>query len=181
MATKKHVWNYDNIGGSTRVKITTGADIAHLGELDPKKWTVLSCPSTGLEIDEKSLKYIDTDNDGRIRVNDIVSTAQWATAAIKDADLLTKGADSIDIELFNQEDANGKRLYNSAKQILANLGKEGTVISLAETKDSTTIFAKTPFNGDGVITELTTLTRRLLLQLLSLRWVVWPTVAVRRE
>ena len=156
MATKKHVWNYDNIGGSTRVKITTGADIAHLGELDPKKWTVLSCPSTGLEIDEKSLKYIDTDNDGRIRVNDIVSTAQWATAAIKDADLLTKGADSIDIEQFNQEDANGKRLYNSAKQILANLGKEGTVISLAETKNSTAIFAKTPFNGDGVITELTT-------------------------
>ena len=156
MATKKHVWNYDNIGGSTRVKITTGADIAHLGELDPKKWTVLSCPSTGLEIDEKSLKYIDTDNDGRIRVNDIVCTAQWTTAAIKNADLLTKGANSIDIEQFNQEDANGKRLYNSAKQILANLGKEGTVISLAETKDSTAIFAKTPFNGDGVITELTT-------------------------
>ncbi len=156
MATKKHAWNYDNIGGSTRVKITTGADIAHLGELDPKKWTVLSCPSTGLEIDEKSLKYIDTDKDGRIRVNDIVSTAQWVTAAIKNADLLTKGADSIDIEQFNQEDANGKRLYNSAKQILANLGKEGTVISLAETKDSTAIFAKTPFNGDGVITELTT-------------------------
>ncbi len=156
MATKKHAWNYENVGGSTRVKITTGADIAHLGELDPKKWTVLSCPSTGLEIDEKSLKYIDTDNDGRIRVNDIVTTAKWMTAAIKDADLLIKGADHIDIEQFNQEDANGKRLYNSAKQILANLGKEGTVISLAETKDSTAIFAKTAFNGDGIITDFTT-------------------------
>ena len=156
MATKKHAWNYDNIGGSTRVKITTGADIAHLGELDPKKWTVLSCPSTGLEIDEKSLKYIDTDADGRIRVNDIVATAQWITAAIKDANQLLKGADSIDIEQFNQEDANGKRLYASAKQILANLGKEGTVISLAETKDSTAIFAKTAFNGDGIITDYST-------------------------
>ena len=156
MAKTKHVWNYDNVGGSTRVKITTGADIAHLGELDPKKWTVLSCPSTGLEIDEKSLKYIDTDKDGRIRVNDIVITAQWMTSAIKNADLLTKGADSIDIEQFNQEDANGKRLYNSAKQILANLGKEGEMISLAETKDSTAIFAKTAFNGDGVITEYST-------------------------
>ena len=156
MATKKHVWNYDNVGGSTRVKITTGADIAHLGELDPKKWTVLSCPSSGLEIDEKSLKYIDTDKDGRIRVNDIVITAQWMTAAIKDANLLTKGADSIDIEHFNQEDANGKRLYTSAKQILANLGKEGTVISIAETKDSTAIFAKTAFNGDGIITDFST-------------------------
>ena len=76
MATKKHTWNYENVGGSTRVKIATGADIAHLGELDPKKWTVLSCPATGLEIDEKSLKYVDTDNDGRIRVNDIVATAK---------------------------------------------------------------------------------------------------------
>ena len=156
MAKTKHAWNYDNVGGSTRVKITTGADIAHLGELDPKKWTVLSCPSTGLEIDEKSLKYMDTDNDGRIRVNDIVITAQWMTSAIKNADLLTKGADSIDIEQFDQEDANGKRLYNSAKQILANLGKEGEMISLAETKDSTAIFAKTAFNGDGVITEYST-------------------------
>ena len=156
MAKTKHVWNYDNVGGSTRVKITTGADIAHLGELDPKKWTVLSCPSTGLEIDEKSLKYMDTDNDGRIRVNDIVATSQWMKAAIKNADLLIEGADSIDIEQFNQEDANGKRLYTSAKQILANLGKEGAVISLAETKDSTAIFAKTAFNGDGVITEYST-------------------------
>ena len=58
MATRKHSWNYENIGGATRVKVATGADIAHLGELDPKMWTVLSCPVTGLEIDEKSLKYI---------------------------------------------------------------------------------------------------------------------------
>ena len=156
MATNKHDWNYENIGGSTRVKITTGDDIAHLGELDPKKWTVLSCPSTGLEIDEKSLKYMDNDSDGRIRVSDVVATSQWVTSAIKDVELLLKGADHIDIEQFNQGDANGKKLYNSSKQILANLGKEGTVISLADTKDSTAIFAKTSFNGDGVITELTT-------------------------
>ena len=155
MATKKHSWNYDNVGGSTRVKITTGADIAHLGELDLKKWTVLSCPTTGLDIDDKSLKYIDADSDGRIRVNDIIATSQWLTAVIKDADLLLKGADSIDVEQFNLENADGQKLYNSAKQILVNLGKEGSVISLADTKDITAIFAKTRFNGDGIITEQT--------------------------
>ena len=155
MATKKHSWNYENIGGSTRVKITTGADIANLGELDVKKWSVLSCPVTGLDIDEKSMKYIDADGDGRIRVGDVVATAQWLTAVVKDADLLVKGADSIDVMNFNQENADGKRLYNSAKQILVNLAKEGNVISLADTKDITAIFAKTRFNGDGVITEQT--------------------------
>ena len=155
MATKKHSWSYDNIGGSTRVRIATGADIAHLAELDLKKWTVLSCPTTGLDIDDKSLKYIDADNDGRIRVNDVIATSQWLTAVIKDANLLLKGADSINIECFNQENADGKKLYNSAKQILVNLCKEGSEISLADTKDNAAIFAKTRFNGDGVITEQT--------------------------
>ena len=157
MAKKnKHSWSFENIGGSTRVKITTGADIAHLDELDPKMWTVLSCPAKGLEIDDKSLQYMDTDSDGKIRVNDIVATAKWITSAIKNADLLLKSDDHIDIEQLNQEDANGKKLYNSAKQILANLNKEGSVISLADTADSAAIFAKTRFNGDGIITELTT-------------------------
>ncbi len=154
--TKKYAWSFENIGGSTRVKITTGADIAHLDELDPKMWTALSCPASGLEIDEKSLKYFDTDSDGKIRVNDVVATAKWVTSVIKDADLLLKGDDHIDIEQLNKEDANGLKLYNSAKQILANLSKEGTVISLADTADNAAIFAKTRFNGDGIITELTT-------------------------
>ena len=157
MAKKnKHSWNYENIGGSTRVTITTGADIANLDQLDPKMWTVLSCPATGLEIDEKSLKYIDTDNDGRIRVNDIITTSRWMTSALKDADLLLCGADNIDLDALNQEDKNGKKLYNSAKQILTNLGKEGNNISIADTADTATIFAKTRFNGDGIITPLTT-------------------------
>ena len=155
MATKKHSWSYDNVGGATRVRIKTGADIAHLGELDLKKWTVLSCPTAGLDIDETSLKYIDADNDGRIRVNDVISTSQWLTAVLKDADLLVKGADCIDVESFNQENPDGKKLYNSAKQILVNLGKEGTQISLSDTKDIAAIFAKTRFNGDSVITEST--------------------------
>lgn len=154
--TKKYAWSFENIGGSTRVKITTGADIAHLDELDPKMWTALSCPASGLEIDEKSLKYFDTDSDGKIRVNDVVATAMWVTSVIKDADLLLKGDDHIDIEQLNKEDANGMKLYNSAKQILANLNKEGTVISLTDTADNAAIFAKTRFNGDGIITELTT-------------------------
>ncbi|MBR0361536.1 MAG: hypothetical protein IIX35_04130, partial [Paraprevotella sp.] len=157
MATnKKHKWSFENLGGSTRVKITSGADIAHLDELDPKMWTVLACPTTGLEIDEKSLKYLDNDGDGRIRINDIVSAAKWLTSAIKNADHLLKGEDHIDIAQLNQEDECGKKLYKSAQQILTNLGKEGTVISLADTADIAAIFAKTRFNGDAIITELST-------------------------
>ena len=152
--SKGYKWNFENIGGTTRVKITTGNDLKHLAELDPKMWTVLSCPVKGLEIDEKSLAYMDWDSDGKIRITDVVTTSKWVTSALKDADLLIEGKDSIDIENLNQEDASGKKLYAAAKQILKNLGREGSVISLSDTADSAAIFAKTCFNGDGVVTEL---------------------------
>ena len=148
-------WGFDNIGGCSRVRISKGEDIRHLAELDPKMWTVLSCPVKGLEIDEKSLTYIDADADGKIRISDVVTTSQWMCAVLKNADLLLEGADSIDIEMFADSEA-GRKLYHSAKQILANLSKEGSVISIADTSDSAAIFAKTGFNGDGVITETST-------------------------
>ena len=152
---KKYKWDFDNIGGTSRVKITRGEDIVHLAELDPKMWTVLSCPVKGLEIDEKSLSYMDCDSDGKLRINDVICTSKWITGLLKDADLLLGGKDSIDIEQINTGSDAGKKLYNSAKQILTNLGKEGTVISIADTADNAAIFAKTRFNGDGVITEAT--------------------------
>lgn len=150
---QKYKWEFDNIGGSSRVRIRSGNDIAHLAELDPKMWTVLSCPVKGLEIDEKSLAYIDTDGDGKIRINDVVSTSRWITGALKNPDLLLAGVDNVNVECFNQENEAGKKLYGSARQILLNLGKEGDVISMADTSDIAAVFAKTRFNGDGIITE----------------------------
>ncbi len=149
---QKYKWEFENVGGSLRVRIAKGRDIARLEELDPKMWTVLSCPVKGLEIDEKSLSYIDSDGDGKIRINDVVATSKWIVGAIKDSDMLLKGNDSIEIGQFS-ENADGIKLAASARQILANLGKEGDMISLADTADIAAIFAKTRFNGDGVITE----------------------------
>ena len=149
---QKYKWQFENIGGCSRVKIATGQDIAHLDELDTKMWTVLSCPVKGLEIDEKSLRYMDLDADGKIRVNDVVGVSKWATAVLKNPDQLLPGNDAIDIEDINVENEEGQKLAKAAKQILANLGKEETRISLADTADIAAIFAKTRFNGDGVIT-----------------------------
>lgn len=150
---KKYKWEFANIGGASRVKISKGEDIAHLAELDPKMWTVLSCPITGLEIENKSLKYMDCDQDGKLRINDVTAVATWITSVLKDSNMLLEGKDSIDINHINTSNESGQKLYNSAKQILENLGKEGTTISIADTADITAIFSKTRFNGDGVITE----------------------------
>ena len=151
---RKYKWTFENVGGTTRVNIASGEDIAHLGELDPKMWTVLTCPTIGVEFDRKTLEYVDCDADGKIRVNDIISTSEWITSLLKNKDLLLKGEDVIDINEINQESEAGMNLYSSARHILDNLNKDGNLISLADTADVTEIFAKTKVNGDGIITEI---------------------------
>ncbi len=150
---EKYSWEFQNVGGTSRVKIRKGADIANLDKLDKKLWTVLSCPVNGLEIDSTSLAYMDADGDGKIRVSDIIATSKWITSAIRNHDLILEGKDSICIDEFDTASDLGKNLHSSAKQILENLGKGENVISIADAADMTKIFAQTRFNGDGVITE----------------------------
>ncbi|MCM1034509.1 MAG: hypothetical protein NC038_02925 [Paludibacter sp.] len=149
----KHKWDFQNIGGTTRVNIHSGEDIRHLSELDQKMWTVLSCPVSGLEIDSKSLQYADADADGKIHVNDVIRTARWLTDVISDADLLLHNTGELSLESINRTNATGQALYNAAKQIALNLGKTNDKLTVADTDNSAAIFAQTRFNGDGVITE----------------------------
>lgn len=145
-------WKYASVGGTVRVKILSGKDICNLYQLDRKMWTVLSCPTEGLEFDEKALRMIDLDGDGRIRVDEVIRTSQWLTRVVRDPDLLLKEADSLKLEDFNADDPDGARLQASARQILKNLGLKKDEISLEDTADNVKIFAGTRFNGDGVIT-----------------------------
>ena len=151
-APETYPWKFASVGGTVRVKIQSGEDIRHLGELDRKMWTVLSCPVQDLEFDAKTLQLIDTDSDGKIRVDEVIKTARWLTRIVKNADDLLKENDALPFGDFNTEDPDGARLLSSARQILKNLKLEKESIALEDTADNVRIFAETKFNGDGIIT-----------------------------
>ena len=91
------------MGGVTRVRIQSTEDIRHLGELDKKMWTVLSCPTTGLEISSDSLSLMDLDGDGKLRVKEVIATADYLCATLKDLKSLFEQTDSIEVENIADE------------------------------------------------------------------------------
>ena len=99
----KHSWTYANIGGNVRVVIKNGKDIQHLAELDEKLWTVLSCPTSGLEIAEESLNHIDGDKDKKIHVKEVVETSQWLSSVLKNLDVLMPGNASLQLNDIKDE------------------------------------------------------------------------------
>lgn len=114
----KYKWNYANVGGSTRVRISSGEDIRHLGELDRKKWTVMSCPVEGLEISSESLKLMDEDGDGKLRIKEVVATAEWLCANLKNADTLFAQSDTMALDNIADE---------GIKAIADKLAKDGKI------------------------------------------------------
>ena len=98
-----HTWTYANIGGNTRVIIKNGKDIQHLAELDEKLWTVLACPTSGLEIASESLQLMDADGDKKIHVSDVIATSQWLCQMLRDPQVLFKASDSLALTDISDE------------------------------------------------------------------------------
>ena len=119
----KYKWSFANVGGVTRVRIQSADDIRHLGELDKKMWTVLSCPVNGLEISSDSLSLMDQDGDGKLRVKEVIATAEWLCAMLKDAKSLFEQTDSIALDNIADE-----AILAVAKKIVG----KNSVVALAE-------------------------------------------------
>ncbi len=147
-----HTWKFFRTGGLDQVTLESGADLLNLENLDQKLWVALSCPVKGLELDEATLKLIDSDGDGRIRVPELIAAIKWAAPRLKDTGVLLRGTDGLALADINDTTPEGKIVLASARQVLANLGKKSaTAITVADTSNTAAIFAASPLNGDGVI------------------------------
>ena len=140
-----HTWTYANIGGNTRVIIKNGKDIQHLAELDEKLWTVLACPTSGLEIPDESLQLMDANGDKKIHVADVIATSQWLCQMLKDPQLLFKASDTLALSDIADEAvlAVATPLAEDGKVSLATVKK-----AIADAKIEAQPLPQAPYNAE---------------------------------
>ncbi len=149
MKSSTHRWRFFRAGGFDQVRLDTGADLAHLAELDQKLWVALSCPTKGVELDAATLALVDTDVDGHVRAPELIAAIDWATARLRSPDVLIRAGELALADIDGE--AHGK-LLAATRRILASLGKaDATHINVDDCTDIGRIFGGMPFNGDGVI------------------------------
>lgn len=150
-AAGRHAWRFFRYGGFDQVAIETGEDLRHLAELDPKLWTALSCPTTGLEFDARTLALLDTDGDGQIRVPEILGAVRWACHMVKDPQALFEDGE-LPVENIDDSHEEGAVVKAAATQVLGYLGKaDAGSLGVADFADMTKLFTPDHFNGDGVV------------------------------
>src|SRR5215467_5161594 len=111
--TINHRWRFFRAGGFDQVKLESGADLAHLDQLDQKLWVALACPTRGIEFDTRTLDLIDSDKDGRIRPPELLAVTRWACRSLRNPDDLLRGSPSLSLEAINDATPEGKQLLAS--------------------------------------------------------------------
>lgn len=144
-------WRFFRSGGFDQVVLSNGADLHHLASLDQKLWTVLNCPTKGLEFDAATTALLDTDGDGQIRVPEILAAVRWCCARLRDADLMF-AEPGILLSALEDGDAEGQALKAAAERVLNYLGKPANAaLQVSDFLDTTKLYAADHFNGDGVV------------------------------
>jgi len=149
----RHSWTFFRSGGFDQVGITRAADIAAVPGLDLTLWAALACPVKGLEFDERTLALIDDDNDGRVRAGEIISAVRFVVEHLRDLATIVAGSDRVALTALSDATPASKAVLSCARHILVTQGRpDDTHICLADIDKAFEAFAKTPFNGDGIIT-----------------------------
>ncbi|SHO47974.1 hypothetical protein [Desulfopila aestuarii] len=166
-----HRWRFHRLGGFDQVRLEREEDIRNLGTLDQKLWAALSCPVNGLEFDTKTLAMLDSDGDGRVRVQEILAAVNWISTILANLGSFMAGTDSLPLAAINDQHDEGRHLLASARKLLTMLGKgDGDSISIDDVAQCDSLLIAARFNGDGIISPDTAAddaTRQLIEEIMS--------------
>ena len=143
---------FKNYGKSYQLRIQDAQDLEKIQLLDEAHWAATSVPINSLNCDSAFTSYVDTDQNGRIRTNEIKDAQTWLFRFLTNRSRLSEGSDVLDLNDIDTSHPEGQKLQAVAKLILTNLNSPGAgKISLAQVRDVQSIMASATNNGDGII------------------------------
>ena len=120
MNTELTRWRFFRAGGFDQVRIDNAAELLAIGELDQKLWVALSCPTTGIEFDARTLSFVDSDGDGHVRAPELIAAVQWAQARLKDSSVLTQKLAGVPLNAIRDDDDAGKAIVAAAAVLIGS-------------------------------------------------------------
>ncbi len=145
-------FTYKRIGGIKQLICENHHHLEALLTLDETHWAMTGVSASALDMDKDFLKLIDSDNNGRIRTDEVRNSVSWLLALLKDRSGIDTRSSKIFLDAIDTSTAMGKDIYEAANLVVSNLGTpDKRFVTLGEIDNDAGILAQTRQNGDGVI------------------------------
>lgn len=143
---------FDRYGRTYQLRLRTAEDLEHVLTLDDSLWVAMSAPISGLNCDREFLDFVDYDQNGRIRSDEVRAAVRWLFERVGDRSRLAEGADDLNLTALDVSRPEGQQLLETARYVLDKLGAQSSeAIGLSQIAAFETDLDSNVINGDGVI------------------------------
>ncbi|WP_163336082.1 hypothetical protein [Desulfopila sp. IMCC35008] len=122
------------IGDAFHLQITGSEGLQDVLDLDEAHWVAVTGPVSTINCDTTFLKLLDSDDDGRIRPEEIKDAIRFLFKYHQDHEQILPNNLTLKLKGIARGDEPGKQIYGSASKVLARLGKGGDQISLNDVR-----------------------------------------------
>jgi hypothetical protein len=140
---------YRRYGGSLQVSIPSFQVLTEAIRIPETQWFATVCPIEGLNCDPRFLAFVDSDQNGRIRVSEVRAAVELAARLLRSYAGVDAGSDVLELDALSDE---GAKLREAAGLLLKSLqAEERTRISLEQVRASEKALREAGHNGDGIV------------------------------
>jgi hypothetical protein len=138
----------ENIGGSPQFTVPAPELMNLVVELDPALWAATSAPCENLSTNRRFLLYLDPNNSGSIRIDEVIDAVKFLFAAFKSEKDLGRCVDSLAVSEINAEGEGGEDFLKFIKKTFGHKD-DNEELMLVEVSDKINALSSGPLKGDG--------------------------------
>jgi hypothetical protein len=141
-----------NYGAIDQIELDDPSDLPLIDELDKARWAATSAPIDQLFCDPAFLAYVDTDHNGRIRVDEVKAARRWVWERLSDRSRLVLETDELHFSSLDPAHADTPATRALAERLLVQLDAPmRDRITLSQVRLFRASYSARFPNGDGVI------------------------------
>ncbi len=141
----------EKIGGSPQFVITAPELMKAVIDLDPALWAATSAPCESLSANSKFISYLDPNNSGSIRVDEVIAAIKFLLESFKSEQELNNQSEALNLSELNVESGAGKDFLKFVKKSFS-VKDETAELTLKQVSDKIDIVSSGALKGDGNLT-----------------------------
>ena len=124
----------EQLGSTRQLRIASHEDLEAILSLDEALWIATTAPTSTIRADSVFLQYLDSDDDGRLRADEVKAAIRHLLTHLRDWSGVDTGSDRIALAAIDRSSELGESIHASGVKMRRRYGGEDDIVSLSRVR-----------------------------------------------
>ena len=108
---------FQRLGGSCQLLLEDTSDLRHVTELNDAHWIMTSVRTDSILCDKDFLHFLDSDGNGRIRVDEVKEAIRWMLRLFITPEHIMDGSDELALSSISEQNPEGRDICRTVRDL----------------------------------------------------------------